>query len=154
MDWITWYKFTLGRQFSITLKGKNSNELKIQFKTLFGLHKENNQKYSEIVNDIWKFYHSPIVDIYLERFYNDGQIEIQGIILRKEGTELPGRVGLVPWEKVATKDYYRYFAIYNKDNSEIHSSVSYNEYGTETLWSVIRTILKEKEMNASQHVYK
>ena len=57
-------------------------------------------------------------------------------------------MGMIAWAKVATKEYYRYFAIYNKDNSDIHSRVAYNEFGTEILWSSIKTILKE--MNASQ----
>ena len=150
IDWIVWYKFTIGRQFSITFKDKRNKELKILFKTHFGLHKENNQKYADIVDDVWRLYHSNIVDNFLERFYNQGEVEIQGIKLKNEGIELKDKIGLVPWDKVTTKDYYRYFAIYNRDNSDIHLRVSYNEYGTETLWSAIKTILKEKEMNASQ----
>jgi hypothetical protein len=150
IDWIVWYKFTIGRQFSITFKDKRNKELKILFKTHFGLHNENNQKYADIVDDVWRRYHSNIVDNFLDRFYNLGEVEIQGIKLKNEGIELKDKIGLVPWEKVTTKDYYRYFAIYNRDNSDIHSRVSYNEYGTETLWSAIKTILKEKEMNASQ----
>lgn len=96
------------------------------------------------------FYHSKIVDNHLHKFYNDEEIEIQGIKLKSEGIELRGQMGLVSWDNVRTKDYYRHFAICHQDNSEIHSRVSYNEYGAETLWSVITTILKEKEMNASQ----
>jgi hypothetical protein len=151
MDWIVWYKFTVGRQFSIAFKDKNNKELKIKFNSRFGLHEDNNQKYSEIVDDIWKLYHSSIVDSFLDNFYNGRQVKIQGITLRNDGIELRGDKGLVPWDKVETKDYYRYFAIYHRDNSDIYSRVGYNEYGTETLWSAIKTILKEKEMNASQH---
>jgi hypothetical protein len=150
IDWIVWYKFTVGRQFSITFKDKRNKELKILFNSHFGLHNENNQKYSDIVENVWRLYHSNIVDNFLDRFYNQGEVEIQGIKLKNEGIELTDKIGLVPWNKVTTKDYYRYFAIYNRDNSDIHSRVSYNEYGTETLWSLIKTILKEKEMNASQ----
>jgi hypothetical protein len=150
MHWIVWYKFTVGRQFSITFKDQSNKELKIQFKSFFGLHKENYQKYSDIIDNIWRLYHSDIVDNFLDSFYNNGQTEIQGIKLKKEGIELREQKEMIPWDKVATKDYYKYFAIYHGDNSAIHSRVSYNEYGTETLWSAIRTILKEKQMNASQ----
>lgn len=150
IDWIVWYKFTVGRQFSITFKDKKNKELKIEFNTRFGLHKENFQKYSDIVDDIWSLYHSDIVDSYLDKFYNEGQFEIQGIKFKKEGVELREKLGLISWDKVAIKEYYKYFAIYNKDNSDIHSRVSYNEYGSETLWSSVKTILEKKEMNASQ----
>lgn len=149
MDWIVWYKFTVGRQFSISLKDKKNKELKIHFKSRFGLHGENHQKYANIVDDIWRLYHSNIVDNFLDRFYDQGEIEIRGIKLKNEGIELRETIPLIPWDKVVTKEYDRYFAIYNRDNSDIHSRVSYNEYGTETLWSAIKTILKEKEMNAA-----
>ncbi len=141
---IVWYKFTVGRQFSITFKDQSNKELKIQFKSFFGLHKENYQKYSDIIDNIWRLYHSNIVDSFLDSFYNHGETEIQGIKLKNEGIELREQKEMIPWEKVATKDYYKYFAIYHEDNSAIHSRVSHNEYGTETLWSAIRTILKDK----------
>jgi hypothetical protein len=146
MDWIVWYKFTGGRQFSITFKDQRSREFKILFKSLFGLHKENNQKYSNIVDDIWRLYHSTIFDNFLDTFYNRGETEIQGIKLKTEGIQLREQKEMIPWDKVATKNYYKYFAIYHQENPAVHSRVGYNEYGTETLWSAIRTILKEKKM--------
>ena len=148
-DWIVWYEFTVGQKFAITFKDNRNKELKIQFNSHFGLHKENIQKYSDIVDDIWRLYHSNIVDVYLDNFYHKGEIEIQGIKLQNEGVVLRGQQEIIRWDKIGMKDYYRYFALYNKDNPTIHSNVSYNEYGTEALWSVMRTILKE-EMNTSQ----
>jgi hypothetical protein len=149
-DWIVWYKFTVGRQFSITFKGNNNKEIKIVFQSYFGLRKGYLQTYADIVDEVWRLYHSNIVDKFLDNFYDQGEVEIQGIKLKNIGIELRDKKGLIPWDKVSTTDYYRYFAIYNKDNPDMHSRVSYNEYGTETLWSAIKTILKEKVMNASQ----
>ena len=82
MDWIVWYEF---REFSIAFKDKKNKELKVGFSSYLGFHKENNQKYLEIVNDIWKLYHSNIVNDFLERFYSQGEAEIQGIKLKNEG---------------------------------------------------------------------
>jgi hypothetical protein len=144
MDWIVWYKFTVGRQFSITFKDNRNKELKIGFNSLFGLRKENNEKYSDIVDDIWEFYHSGIVDSHLDKFYKDGQLEIQGIKLKSEGIELKGQIEVTMWDKVAIKEYYSYFAIYHKGNSNIHSRISYNEYGSETLWSILKSILSKR----------
>lgn len=148
MNWIVWYEFTVGRQFSISFKDKKNKELKIQFNSYFGLHKENSQKYLDAVNDIWRLYHSNIVESFLANFYDSGTVKIQGLKLKREGIELREERILIPWEKVATKDYSTYFAIFNQDNPAVHCRVSYNEYGTETLWSAIRTILKEKQLNA------
>lgn len=147
MDWIVWYKFTVGRGYSITCKDINNKELRIRFHSYFGLNNDNHQKYSDIINDVWSFYHSDIVNNLLDTFYNKGEAEVQGLKLKSEGIELTEGKGVVPWDKVATKDYYRYFAIYNREIPAMHSRVSYNEYGTETLWSALRTILKEKEPN-------
>lgn len=148
-DWIVWYKFTIGRQFSITIKYQRNRELKILFKSFFGLPKENNQKYSDVVDDIWRLYHSDIVDNFLDSLYNHREREIQGIKLKNEGIELKTQKEIIPWNKVVIKDYYKYFAIYHQDNPAIHSRVTYNEFGTETLWSAIRTLLKEKHNNTS-----
>ena len=147
MDWIVWYKFTVGRKVSISFKYKKNKELKIQFRSYFGLRKEIDQNYSDIVDDIWRLYHSSIVDSFVERFYRHGESEIQGIKLTKEGIALKEKE-VVPWDKVATKDYYQYFAIYHSDNSNIHSRVNFNEYGTEILWGAIKRILKEKNTDA------
>lgn len=151
MDWIVWYKFTVGRDYSITFKDTTNKELRIRFRSYFGLNNENHQKYCEIINDVWILYHSNVVNNLLDKFYNIGQVDVQGLKLKSEGIELRERMGLIPWAKVATKDYYRYFAIFHQGDPAMHSRVSYNEFGTETLWSMIRIILKEKEMNSSRH---
>ena len=147
MDWIVWHKFTVGRKFSIAFRDKKDRELKIQFNSYFGQRNENDQKYSDIVSDIWNVFHSTVVDRFLDGFYNDGQEEVQGITLKKDGIELRGVEGLIPWDKVATKDYHGYFAIVHRDNPAIYARLNYNEYGTETAWSAIRTILREKVEN-------
>ena len=142
-DWIVWYRFTVGRQFSITLKDKKKKELRILFDSYFGLHKQNDQLYADIVEDIWNFYHADIVDIFRHRFRNSEAFEIQGIKINKDGVKLRRDNLLITWPKVSIKEYYRYFAVYNNENPEIHSRISYNEYGTETLWGVLKAILKE-----------
>jgi len=79
MDWIVWYKFTVGRQFSITFKDKSNKELKVLFKSYFSLNSNDHQMYSDIVDDIWKYYHQDIVDKYLARFYNDEELILRGL---------------------------------------------------------------------------
>lgn len=148
MEWIVWYKFTVGRKFSITIKYKQNKELKILFGSYFGVHKKSIRLYAEIVENCWKFYHSSIVDKYLEKFYHNEQVEIQKIRLVQSGVRLSGEIAIIPWKKICIKEYNQYFALYHRDNPERHSLVNYNEYGTETLWSLLRTILKEKEVDA------
>jgi hypothetical protein len=146
MDWIVWYKFTVGRQFSITFKDKENNELKILFKSYFGFNSHYHQMYAEIVDDIWKYYHQDIVNKYLDKFYNNDELRIRELKINQNGIELPGQSSILTWGRVNIKEYYRYFAICDKENPQIHSRVSHNEYETEILWSTVKTILKEKEI--------
>ena len=145
MDWIVWYRFTAGRQFSISFKDKANRELRILFNSHFGLHRQNDQLYADIVDDIWRYYHADIVDGFLQKFYSNVTLVLQGITLMKEGVQLRGKHSVLPWDKVSIKEYYGYFAIYNKENAEVHSRVSYNEYETESLWGVLQAILKKEK---------
>ena len=147
MDSIVWYRFPVGRRFSITFKNNEGRELKIKFSSFLGSRKENEQKYADIISDIWTLYHSAIVDEHVNRYLSEGEIELQAIKVKKDGVELRGQTGFVPWEKLGVRDNTRYFSIFNKDDSNIHSRVSYNEYGTETLWSTIKAILKSKGLD-------
>lgn len=85
---IVWYKFTVGRQFSITIKDNNNKEVKILFQSYFGLGKDAHQIYAEIIDDVWRLYHSSIVETFLQTFYDQGEIEIQGVTLKNEGIKL------------------------------------------------------------------
>jgi hypothetical protein len=144
MDWIVWYKFIVGQRFSITFKDKNNKELKILFKRHFGFRSNYNQTYSEIVEDIWKYYHQDIVNKYLDMFYNDEELTIRGLKLNRNGIHPVGQNSLLNWDHVDIKEYYRYFAIFDKQNPQVHSRISYNEYETEILWSIVKTVLKDK----------
>lgn len=146
VDGIVWYEFTVGRQFSITFRDKKKNELKVVFKNYFGLHNNYSQVYTNMVDTIWKYYHHDIVSLYLDKYDSHGEVKIKGIKINQQGIEL-GKENLhLLWDQVGIKEYYRYFAIFNKENPQVHVRVSFNEYETEILWSVVNTIVKEKEI--------
>ena len=135
-SWIVWYEFAVGKRYSLAIKGENS-ELRIQFTSMFGMHKEYFQVYSDIVEDIWKFYYSDVVNRHANTLEQDGEITLGGIKLNVDGIELnDGR--LLAWNECAIKEYNEYFAIYDKCNPLRYHTARYNEYGTEALWSVAR----------------
>ena len=145
VDGIVWYELPVGRQFSITVKGVKNSELKIHFSSSFGLRKENTQIYSDIVGHIWRLYHGDIVNSHLNTFYDNGELVIRGLRLQQIGIKLKDQAELISWDKVAIKEYSRYFAVYSSENSKIHSTVSHNEYGTEMLRCVLKTILNGRK---------
>lgn len=141
-DWIIWYRFIVGRQFSITFKDTANREFKIRFKTYFGLNHHYIQMYSDIVDDIWDYYHQEIVDRYLSRLLNKEELIIQGLRISEQGIRLREQQSLLPWTRIKIKEYYDYFVVYDMNHPESNSSVRYNEYESEILWSIIKENIK------------
>src|SRR5688572_10967004 len=83
--WIVWYEFTVGLTFVITIKNRKHKEIKISFSSYFGRRRENHTMYAGIISTIWQYYHSDIVDVYLDKFYNGEDVEIHDIMLTKSG---------------------------------------------------------------------
>ena len=142
-DWIIWYRFIVGRRFSITFKDTENRELKIRFNTYFGLNQHYIQMYSDIVDDIWDYYHQEIVNRYLSRFHNKEELIIQGLRISGQGIHLLGQQSILPWTRIRIKEYYDYFVVYDIDHPESNSSVRYNEYESEILWSIIKENIKQ-----------
>ena len=81
MDWIVWYKFTVGREYSITFNDTKNQELKIRFHSYFGLNNENHQKYFDIINDVWSLYRLCMLRIGLSfRIFSLSLIKINRMI--------------------------------------------------------------------------
>ena len=141
MDWTVWYKVVVGRQFSIAVKGSVNQEVKIRFSERFGMNKEYFQIYSDIVDDIWKYYFSDVVDAHQHRLKQEGVINLAGVALRWDEIELTvGR--RLPWSNVAMKEYDSYFALFDRDDATHYRAFRYNEYGTEALWSLAKKYCK------------
>ncbi|HMG94422.1 MAG TPA: hypothetical protein VK589_30390 [Chryseolinea sp.] len=143
-DRIVWYEFSVGQRFTITFKSKQNKEIKISFDSYLGLREVCHNLYSTIVETTWQYYHASIVECFLNRFYNGEELEIQGIKINNTGVILKDHHTWVPWDKLGMSDYERYFVVHHKDNPQLHSRVNSNEYGSETLWSLLRTISKDK----------
>ena len=142
MDWIRWYKFTVGRQFTITFKDNKNKELKLTFKSYFSRSNHFNQLYADVVEDIWAYYQNDIVATYLDRYHTHEPLTLQGLTLTQSGIKIAQDI--IPWKDVGIKEYYGYFALFHKSNPTLHATISYNEYETETLWSLVKTILEER----------
>ena len=142
VDRIVWYKFTAGWQFSITFKSTENEELKIIFKNYFGGGSHYYETYLQIIDVVGDYYHQGIVNKYLERFDSNEEIHLHGLRINRSGIQLNENKTFLNWEHVNVKWYYRYFAIFHKDDARIHARISHNEYETETLYGVINAILK------------
>ena len=143
MNWIIWYEFTVGREFSITIRGTNDVELKVRFSSYFGINGDYERLYAEIVDNIWTYFYKDIADRFLDRLYKSEELQLHGHRLRQTGIQFKQTEAIISWDKVGVKDYFRYFAIFNTDNPDTHARVDFNEYESELLWSIVRTVLKD-----------
>jgi hypothetical protein len=139
-DRIVWYKFSVGRIYSITFKNKNHQRLRVTFANYFGKNKDYHKMYSEIINFAWDCFHSRIVAEYLERIGDYKTFSLQGITVSQLGVKLRNEEGLIPWAEVEVKNYRTYYALFQKGTPEVHSRISLDEFESETLWSVVKAM--------------
>lgn len=148
---IHWYKYVIGKEYSVTLKDAAGHQLKILLENFFNLHKGVKELYTDIVNEIWTLYHNDVCERLVERFHKKEEINIQGIKLLPKGVQLKDNT-VLPWERVGVNEYNTYFTVYDDDNPVIHSRINFNEFGTETLWCTLRTLLKEQREKAAKEL--
>lgn len=145
MNWIIWYRFTVGQHFLITLKDKRDREWKISFRNYFGIHKHLFNAYAAMVDDIWKYYYQEIVNTYIEKLDHNEALLLKGLRLTGKGIELGKEKPFLPWPSARIREYDSYFAIFDKDKPDLHTRISYNEYETELLWGIIMAMIPQKD---------
>ena len=152
--WIS-FKLTYGRDYQIYIRNKKGKILKINFKSFFGQNKkEYHQKYIEILDVLWNNFFAEIAQDFLKKFRNNESFEIgnvefdeTGITIAVSGIAKTTKTKIA-WENVRTKNYYTYFAVYSSEKpSEINRGYNYHDdWNTGVLYSVLRTILKSKNI--------
>ena len=152
---IRWIRFelTYGREYQIFIRNIENQVIKLSFKSYFGRKKQVlHNLYADILDDLWERYFSNIVDELLNKYENNEEFSIADVHFKKDGIELnisgifnQKRVEIV-WENIRTKAYHTYFSIYSTENpAELNRGYNYKEdWNTNVLYSVLRTILKRK----------
>lgn len=149
------YKFVFGREYVISIRNHNNQIIKINFKTYFGRKKNEYHKLcNEILASLWELYFSEIATNYIQRHEAGEEISIGQVTLTKDGLTILSTASLKPknesilWDNVRIRNYVTYFAIYSKDDAmNVNRGYSYlNDWNTNVLHSVIKTLLKIKEI--------
>jgi hypothetical protein len=152
VKWMRYY-FVFGREYIITIKNAQNQIIKINFKTYFGRKKkEYNELYTNIVTDLWKYYFEQQAINFINKNEAGEEFEIGEVLFTEEGiiiktnSSIRQKKALIPWEKVQTKNYATYLAIYAVDDAATtNRGYSYlNDWNTNVLYCVIRTILSRK----------
>ena len=155
INWIQGYRFTIGREYQIFIHNQDNKTLKINFKSFYGIKKaELHKLYGEIIKALWDFYFGDITDKFLNKFRNGNDIDVGNVPISQRGVTIKAsgifkeQAKFIPWEKVRTRDYQTYFNIHStEDTVNINRSYSYlKDWNTAVLYSVVRTILCDKQL--------
>ncbi|MES2546045.1 MAG: hypothetical protein V4548_14265 [Bacteroidota bacterium] len=154
VKWMRYY-FVFGREYIITIKNAQNQIIKINFKTYFGRKKkEYNKLYSEIITGLWECYFEQLASNFIKKNEAGEEFEIGEVLFTEEGiiiktnSSIRQKKAFIPWEKIRTRNYATYFAIYAVDDAaSTNRGYSYlNDWNTDVLYSVIRTILSKKNI--------
>jgi len=149
------YKFVFGREYVITIRNHENQIIKINFKTYFGRKKDKYHKLcNEILDSLWELYFEEIATKYIKKHEFGETIKIGEVIITIDGLTILSTASIkpknefIPWEKVRTRSYTTYFAIYSKDDAiNVNHGYSYlNDWNTNVLYGVVKTLLKKKEI--------
>jgi hypothetical protein len=62
-----------------------------------------------------------------------------------DGVEFEAHDEKILWENVGVKEYYRYFAIFDKLKPEVHRRVTFDEWNAEVLFNVLKRLIASLE---------
>jgi len=152
VKWMKYY-FVFGREYVINIKSVDGQTIKINFKTYFGRKKnEYHLLCNEILSGLWTKYFHSIANSFVKSHEADEEFIIgdvlfvpDGIII-KTNSSIRQKKALIPWDKIKTKNYTTYFAIYAEDDAvNTNRGYSYlNDWNTSLLRTVILQLLEKK----------
>ncbi|HTJ49460.1 MAG TPA: hypothetical protein VL443_08420 [Cyclobacteriaceae bacterium] len=142
-DYIVWYKFTVGIKYSISLKSKNGEILKITFKSYFNTKREYREIYHVLVDKLHQYFFNDIVDGYLKKFYKAEEVKLGKLQLDKNGIKVMGTGLDFTWGNLSFKEYSNYFALARSNAPEFHIWIGYDEWFAEILYRLIKTIKRD-----------
>ncbi len=144
MDFIIWYRFYVGCEFKIDIKTKDNSVVRIGFKSYFSDNAAYTKAYATIVDVLWQYYLSSIVDKWKVQFLAGQRIEMNGVLLIEQGVYLLKTKSLIQWEQVEVKEYENYYTVYNRSLPESNRLIRYSEWGSEVLFSLIKILSQGK----------
>lgn len=143
---IRWDLITVGRKYTITIKNTDGKLMTIRFKNFFWLKNHYNKIFTEIITLLWAYYFKDVVDRYLIRFYDHQEaFHIGKLQIHQQGIDVTGTGLNFTWDELEFKAYTRFFVLSKRDKPEFHIWIDYNEWHTEILYSLIKTIVTEKK---------
>jgi hypothetical protein len=149
--WIRGFEFIVGREYLIYIRSETNEIIKLSFKSFYGIKKELfNNLYDNILKHLWELYFGEIAQSLINRFCNGEEIEVCNVKMSQLNVEikvyglLKEQSASIPWEKVATKEYYTSLVIFSLEDPKINRGYKYlDDWNTGLLYCVIKTLLNK-----------
>jgi hypothetical protein len=155
VKWHSGIYFMIGREFQIFIRNREKQVLKINFNSYLGIGKKRSgDLYVEIVEKLLRFYFHDIMNDSLNKFLVGEDFQIGEVKISKQGVTIKinsfvaEQENFIPWNKIGTRDYQTYFAIFSiEDSANINKGFSYlNDWNTIVLAKVVQAILDNKKV--------
>jgi hypothetical protein len=138
------WKCFIGSRFSIDILYNENKVLPIRFAQYF-LRKRGYEKvYTEVSALIGRYFLVEKINQALRAFNSGGFLEMPSLKITDENVIFEYPQHEIPWKDLGLKEYFRYFAIFDKKNPNIHRRVTFYEWNAEILYNTIRSIHQEK----------
>ena len=140
------YSFNFGRLYSIDIKSKEDDIVKIRFRSFYGVRKQLlDTMYLKIIKALQDNFIHEISRGYIKKFAVKENFTILGITFTQEGLILDKKWALIPWLDVSTKNYSTYYAVFSMTEPDKYKAFKYaNDWDTTVLYGVSRAILRDK----------
>jgi hypothetical protein len=138
---IVWYKFTVGYSYRIQIKYNIDKVLTIPMASYFWFNSDYGQIYSAISRHIGNYFLIDWINNAFDNFQDKGVLQMPGLIVRQESVSFEYPDHTMEWKVIGLKEYYRYFAIFDKANPNIHKRVTFDEWNAEVLFNVMKRLI-------------
>ena len=142
---IWWYHLPVGKAYTIRFKSNDGKVLDIRFKNYFRRRPTYHAIYAELIEKIWSYYFTDIVDGYLNRYSQGEPITIGKVRISNDGLAVVGTGLFFDWREFAIQEYVSYFSIYKVKQPEFHLWVRFDEWQSELLLSVVKSLKSDWE---------
>lgn len=139
-NWIVWYKFTIGYSYKIEIKYGDDRVLPIRFVAYIDSD-QTGATYTDISKWIGKYFLSAIVNARLDELHTSGRLELNDLTITNGMVEFNNHQ--FPWQEAGLKEYHQYFEVFNKKDPNIHKRISFDEWNSEVLFNVLKTLTAE-----------
>jgi hypothetical protein len=152
---VRWIRLHLifGREYVLYIQNRKNDVLKINFKTYFRYKiKQRHELFNDILEALYTYHFNAIIANYVSLYTAKTQFSIGNVIFSEHGITIQSNASLkvrdifIAWDKIRTKNYYTYFAIYSADDPRnINSAHNYLEdWNSGLLYSIVGSIVKHR----------